>query len=192
MLLPPPPPCQPSSGLTQLRCPASPQVFQSGTCVSASVRRQDYHPMDSVSVAQAPAPFSRVPFSFPSLARKLSGTQEIRHSLGSLLVIILHIHSTGAWSTHTHGVSCNSSSYPAGLVHVITSDSRDSALSSLHSLLTHSPESKVHRKRHCHISRGSRTATCFRIAPISPNPQTSLSMQDALDSIWHHDQIQPL
>ena len=133
LFLPLPPPCQPSSGLTQLWCPASPQVFQPGTCVSASVRRQAYQPTDSVSVAQAPAPFSRVPFSFPSLVRRLSGTQEIRHSLGSLLIIILHIPSTGAWSTHTPGVPCNSSSYPTGLIQVIPSDSalsRDSTVCS--------------------------------------------------------------
>lgn len=110
--------------------------------------------MDSVCGSSS-SPILQSPFSFPSLVRKLSSTQEIRHSLG------LPFCHNPAYSlhrslehTHTHGVSCNASSYSTDLSTSSQVIAGTRPQQSLHSLLTHSPESKVHRKRHCHISRG--------------------------------------
>lgn len=112
---PAPPPCQPSLGLTQLWCSASPQVFQPGTSVSASVGphpKKTGLPANRLSLTLWPRlqPHSPETLSpFQSLARKLTATQEVQHSSVSLPAIFLHTHSTGDLSTHTPGVYCSSS-----------------------------------------------------------------------------------
>lgn len=110
----PAPPCRPSLGLTQLWCPALPQVFQPGTSVSASVGphpKKPGLPDNGLSPSLWPKlqPHSpETPSPFPSLARRLSATQDIKHSLGLLPVIFLHFPSTGVRSTHTPGIYCSS------------------------------------------------------------------------------------
>lgn len=111
----PTPPCRPSLGLTQLWCPALPQVFQPGTSVSASVGPHPKKiglPANGLSLSLWPKlqPHSPETLSpFPSLARRLSATQDIKHSLGLLPVIFLHFPSTGVRSRYTPGIYCTSS-----------------------------------------------------------------------------------